>query len=113
MKSLALICLLILSAVACPAKEESLGAWHDRAGTAFDRVIEIVRLDGAVVQRSTFKNGEVVNRPLVEKVPQEKERRVFIIVGSGHGDGCAIRKDGALDIFDAEGLIRIAPQSQR
>lgn len=93
--------------------ETSLGVWRDQAGTAFERTIEILRSGESLVQRNTFKGGKSVERQLKEKTPAPKEQRVFFVVGSQHGDGCAIRKDEDLDLFDATGFIRTAKKMKR
>lgn len=89
-------------------KETVLGAWRDRAGSNFERLIQIVETEKGLVQRSTFSTGEVVNRPLEEKTKKGEESRIFFVSESSRRDGCLINKDGDLQLFDSEGMIRIA-----
>jgi len=102
-----LYCFLVFG-LSLHGAEEVVGHWHDRASSFFDRKITIFVTDSSIVQRSEFTDGSSVNRPLAEIEKKKGELRRFLVVGSPSRDGCAIRSDGDLDIFDQDGVMRIA-----
>lgn len=92
----------------CSAETISVGSWRDAAGTAFDRKLEIVATDGDLVEVSEFTGGSKTERPLTEIKKRRGEQRRFLVKERPFGEGIAIRNDGDLNLFDEDGLIRVA-----
>ena len=108
-----LLACLLLASVAESANSEVIGVWLDRVGKYWERTITILEEDDRLLEVSTFKDGSVVKRDLVEISPTKGQIRAFEIFDTTHGDACAIDSEGNLDLYDDEGFFRTANRVQK
>ena len=90
---------------------EVIGKWQDAAPPSFGGTITIYRSSGILTMERKFPDGSGITRELVEKTVSG-QRRLEEKGRSALGEYYVIDTRGGLELYDRDGLIRVARAAQ-